>query len=313
MDLTPNTHLSAATLIKQPVAGDLRLEAGQENRMQMVERWKGLYQHCQDVLRNVFRLSGDMDYSRFAGTAGSLVQAYPTPLPPPGLKWILQDAYVDEIEAGENGLLQLTWAAELSSDQFAVVSSWNLEWQAENYPPYAYCSNVSAHVDPGSTPLKSQRAAVEQCLHPPIGNNVMTNARLFQNDQGVVVKLNENEQKILEWKLADMHVIKHHPVMTRRCQVQNVKAETLEQALAQYSFLMVAPDVIDRGPEDAARQMGLSSYQWVTQGTRLQCGPGPTGSQYWNLEYVTQWKGALSVVQEFYSDDASKRWEFGEM
>ena len=38
MDIIPNEHLSANMLIKQPVAGDLRLEPGS---MQLVERWKG--------------------------------------------------------------------------------------------------------------------------------------------------------------------------------------------------------------------------------------------------------------------------------
>ena len=219
----------------------------------------------------MYKVSGDIDYSRFTAAAGDLVQAYATPLPPSGLKWTLAQGTVDEIEAGENGILQTIWNAKLSAaNDFPTTSCWNLDWQPENYDVYAYCSNVSAHVDPGSTPLKSQRVAVEQCLHPPIGNNIMTNSRLFKANNGEILKLNENEEKILEWKLADMHVIKHHPVLSRQVTVSKIAAESLEQALQKFSDLVVAPDVFSDVPEQQASLMGLSGYTWTSQGTKIQ-------------------------------------------
>lgn len=33
----------------------------------------------------------------------------------------------------------------------------------------------------------------------------------------------------------------------------------------------------------------------------------------YTLQLQTKWLGALSVVEEFYSSDAAKRWEFGQM
>ena len=102
----------------------------------------------------MYKVSGDIDYSRFTAAAGDLVQAYATPLPPSGLKWTLAQGTVDEIEAGENGILQIIWNAELSAEEtYPIMETWNVEWQSENYDPYAYCANPSAHIS--AAPYKS--------------------------------------------------------------------------------------------------------------------------------------------------------------
>jgi len=311
-DLTPNTHLPANTLIKQPVSQDLRSEPGS---MQLIEKWKGQYVHCQDVVRSLYGVSADVDYGRFTAAAGVLCSEYATPYPPSGLKWTYAQGTVDELDAGENGILTIVWNAKISGDAPSKgLESWNLQWQPENYDPYAYCSNVSAHVDPGGNPLKSQRVAVEQCLHPPTGNNVMTNSRLFQDNQGTIRRLNENEQKILKWKLEGLHVIKHHPVISRQNSFNNVAASAISAVLAAHKDLVKIPDVVDSAPSQMAQNMGLSSYTWVCQGTTIQTSQPDIAKNEWSVNYTTQWQGAsLSVVEEFYSDDNSKRWKFGEM
>ena len=305
MNLTPNTHLDPNTLIKQPVPSDLRLQTG---TMQLTERWKGQYTHCQDVLRNMYSTSADIEYSRFVTAAGVLSQEYATPNPPNGLTWVLEQGRVDEIDAGENGILECIWSATyISSDVGPTSETWSLNWQAQNYDVYAYCSNPSAHVDIGSSSIKSQRSAVEQCLHPPVGNNIMTNAQLFQMNSGLINKLNENEQKILEWKQKDMHPIFHHPQLTKTKTWNNVSYTNLSTLLSSIKQEIKQPDVIDNPG------FPLSGYVWVTQGTQIQTSQQDIRKNTWTAQTQTTWVGALSVVEEFYSNEQNKRWKLGEM
>lgn len=60
------------TLIKQPVNQDLRCEKGV---LQLTERWKGRYLHCQDVLKNLYSVD-DLYYDAFVASAGTLCAAY---------------------------------------------------------------------------------------------------------------------------------------------------------------------------------------------------------------------------------------------
>lgn len=306
-DLTPNVHLSANTLIKQPTPGDLRMEPGS---MQLVERWKGRYQHCTNVVRNMYNTSADIPYSRFTTAAGNLIQEYPTALPPPGLKWTLAQATVDEIEAGENAILQCIWNAELSAaETYPTMETWSVDWQAENYDPYAYCANPDTHIS--AAPYKSQRIAVEQCLQAPIGNNSMTEKYLYQYNNGLFGTLNPNEQKILDWKLQDLHVIKHHPVITKQYTLTKIQETSLSTALAKNKDQVLSADIISDVPVAQATAMGFPGYTWVCQGTNIQTSQADITKNEWRIDYRTSWLGSLSVVQEFYSANDNTRWEFG--
>lgn len=161
------------TLIKQPVNQDLRCEKGV---LQLTERWKGRYLHCQDVLKKLYSVN-DVYYGTFTANAGTLSAAYDTPTLS-GWTWQFSQGTVDECDAGENGILQIIWnitageAPPVPAD-WPVQETWSLQWQAENYDVYSYCANPLNHDNSAGNP-KSQRVAVEQCLHPPLGNNVMT-------------------------------------------------------------------------------------------------------------------------------------------
>ena len=100
------------TLIKQPVNQTLRVEAGV---LQLTERWKGRYEWCRDVCASLFDLSA-VGYGKFRQEAGELSAYYDgVPQSVQGYAWILANGTVDECDAGENGILQLIWNAELSS------------------------------------------------------------------------------------------------------------------------------------------------------------------------------------------------------
>ena len=162
------------TLIKQPVNQTLRTEPGV---LQITERWKGRYTWCRDVLASLFS-EYRVDYGTFRQNAGTLSAHYEAvPESHTGYDFVLANGTVDECDAGENGILQLIWNAELSSsdpEDWPVQETWGIEWQPENYDVYSYCAEPKDHVDAGQTPLKSQRAAIEQCLHPPLGNTIQT-------------------------------------------------------------------------------------------------------------------------------------------
>lgn len=203
------------TLIKQPVNQTLRTEQGV---LQLTERWKGRYEWCRDVLASLFS-ADKVGYGTFNANAGTLSAYYDgVPSTFGGYEFFLANGTVDECDAGENGILQLIWNAELSSGQspedWPVTETWGIEWQPENNDVYAYCSEPADHVPAGSNPVKSQRTAVEACLHPPLGNTIVTQQKLFSENNGLMVELNENEKKILKWKLEGKKVIKHHPVVT---------------------------------------------------------------------------------------------------
>ena len=298
--ITPNVHLPERTLIKQPASQDLRIEQGV---CQLTERWKGLYTHCSHVAAALYSVD-QVQYWQFTTAAGQLCAEYTTPSAPFGMAWVLGQATVDECDAGENGILQIVWngvSADVSAD--TSVKSWSLQWQPENYDPYAYCKNPAQHQSEAAN--GSQRVAVEQCLHPPIGQNVMTQNKLFQDNSGIVLKLNDNEQKILEWKLQGKHVIKHHPQVTLTQSWSNIPYKKISE-LPEDAAKAVEPDVIDE-PEET---FGLDNYTWVCQGSNIQQTQPDVSKDLWTVTKTTSWTGALSVVPEFYGSNA---WTFGEM
>lgn len=70
------------------------------------------------------------------------------------------------------------------------------------------------------------------------------------------------------------------------------------------------PDITDT----PSQKFGLDSYQWVSQGSSLTTTQADLNKNDYTLQLQTKWLGAaLSVVEEFYSSDNSKRWKFGEM
>lgn len=83
--------------------------------------------------------------------------------------------------------------------------------------------------------------------------------------------------------------------------------------MAKHKDLVKIPDIVDSAPSQMAHNMGLSAYTWVCQGTTIQTSQPDIAKKEWSVNYTTQWQGALSVEQEFYSNDNSKRWKFGEM
>ena len=296
--------LPANTLIRQPVNQDLRVENGV---LQLTERWKGQYSHCVAVATNLYS-TGNVPYSTFTAQAGTLSAAYTTPSPPTDLQWILAQATVDECEAGENGFLQCIWNAQpgtatsASFENWPKSETWNLQWQPENYDVYAYCANPETHETGAGA--KSQRVAIEQCLHPPTGQNIMTQKMLFQNNSGVVVELNDNEKKILKWKLEGKHVIKHHPLITQNITWNNVP-KTVVKSFTQHAASDIHdPDVEDDPDED----FNLTEYTWVCQGTTITVSQPDVKKNEYTINASTQWLGALSVVSEFYGSGA---WEFG--
>lgn len=294
------------TLIKQSVNQDLRCEKGV---LQLTERWKGRYLHCQDVLKKLYSVN-DVYYGTFTANAGTLCAAYDTPTLS-GWTWQFSQGTVDECDAGENGILQTIWnittgEAPPTPADWPVQETWSLQWQPENYDVYAYCANPLIHDNSAGNP-KSQRVAVEQCLHPPLGNNVMTMNQLFSTNNGVIQQLNDHEKKILNWKLEGKKVIKHHPVVTQQKTWQHVPYAQLNSLIAQKKSEVKEPDKVSTPSEN----FGLTSYTWVSQGSNLQTTQPDASKNDYTIQLQTQWIGALSVVQEFYSANDNIRWQFG--
>ena len=134
------------TLIKQPVASDLRVSQGV---MQLTEKYKGRYSHCTSVLNDLYSLSS-VTRTTFINSAGTISEAYGAPAAPTGTDWVLAQGTVDECDAGENGLLLLVWNAQSEAysgqpQSFPVTSTNQLKWQPENYDVYAYCKNPDQH------------------------------------------------------------------------------------------------------------------------------------------------------------------------
>lgn len=298
--------LPANTLIRQPVNQDLRVENGV---MQLTERWKGQYTHCISVAAALYSTE-NVGYNAFTTTAGTLCAAYTSLSAPGDLSWNLAQATVDECDAGENAFLQCIWNAAPKSatsgdfDKWPKSVLWNLQWQPENYDVYAYCKNPSTHQSQANG--GSQRVAVEQCLHPPIGQNVMTYKNLFQDNSGVILGLNDNEKQILKWKLEGKHVIKHHPLITKTVVWNNVPKTNVMQFTSGASQEIKPVDKINQPSED----FNLNDYEWVCQGTNVTVNQQDIHKNVYTVQATTQWLGALSVVQEFYGPNA---WTFGEM
>ena len=237
--------LPERTLIKQPVNQTLRTEPGV---LQLTEKWKGRYEWCRDVLASLFS-TDQVGYGTFRQNAGTLSSYYDgVPNTVAGYDFILANGTVDECDAGENGILQLVWNAEISSgtispDDWPETETWSLEWQPENNDVYAYCAEPKDHVPAGSNPLKSQRTAIEACLHPPLGNTIVTQQLLFSENNGVMTELNENEKKILKWKQRNVKVMKHHPVITQSKTWQHIPKQQVDAMITSKKSQVQAPDI----------------------------------------------------------------------
>ena len=304
--ITPNDHLPSGGLIKQPVNSDLRVENGV---LQLTEKWKGLYSHCQAVARALYSTEA-VYYNTFQQFAGNLSAEYSTPTPPTNMAWQLAQATVDECDAGENGLLQVIWNCvpdpngSGGSEDWPSTETWQLQWQPENYDVYAYCKNPTEHQDDAQN--GSQRTAVENCLHPPTGQNIMTMSQVFSASNSLFYALNDNEKKILTWKLEGKHVIKHHPTIQKTKTWTNIPKSKVDSVVDAASSEIGPVDVIDTPDET----FGLDDYTWVCQGTNIQQSKPDVKKNEFSVVATTQWIGALSVVTEFYGPNA---WKFGEM
>lgn len=308
-EITPNEHLPSSGLVKQPVASDLRCENGV---LQLTEKWKGQYQHCQGVAGALYSTDA-VYYSAFTQQAGTLSAAYSTPSPPTNMVWQLGQATVDECDAGENGVLQCIWNAvpdpngSGGAEDWPTTETWSLQWQPENYDVYAYCKNPTEHQSDARN--GSQRTAVENCLHPPIGQNVMTHKYLFSDSDAVFYELNDNEKKILKWKLEGKHVIKHHPTVQKNKTWANVPRSKVDGIMDQAKGEIAPPDLVD----SPVQNFGLTAYTWVSQGTNIQMNRPDVRKNEYNVVATTQWIGALSAEPEFYGGGGATPWVFGEM
>lgn len=298
-----------SALYKQP--SDNSIQVGANGLAEFKEVYKGNYTQCMQVCEDLYSLS-TVKYSDF--NPGIKYEEYPHPNPPRKCEWVLRQANVQELEAGDHALLNVTWEAkQLSSDEGDPWKfKWSLSWQSQNMDVYAYCANPENHISSGAAAadLKSQRTAIEGCLELPANMNDAKAKKLFRNSFNKFEQLNANEQKILDKKLQGKNPIMHYPVITVTQTLEGIKQQDVSGKLSE--AIMNADHIYDMS-NDCPFKAVLSGYEWLCGGSNSEVQEQSTSEpKTYNLIVTTQYTGALSIDTDFYGEKPN-RWEFGQM
>ena len=302
--------IPANTLIKQWTDGAVKVDA---NGVKTVtEKWKGQFTHCQTIAMalNAAQTPTGADmikYDQFTAVAGTLSSSYAMPAPPTGKEWILQNAQVEEIEAGIHGILTLTWvgsslgAGGEGMDNIIRSETWSLDWQSETYDVYAYCANSP------SDPNKANRANIEAVFNNPSHLNNLKKDYKFVNELGEVKALNASEKAIYDKKAQGKGPLMHYPVITHTISYSNVLSSQVQTIFSKETIDLpdYKKDNVSGSPFD------LKAYKYVTEGTSVSQTISNAQKKASTITFSSRYIGALSVDLNFYGS-GNERWKFGD-
>ena len=294
------------------------------------EQWKG-------SMTNVLRLYNSIQswkpenptdaytYSDFKAAAAAIAPLssyYDAPAAPLSAEWTLVDAEIQESQAGDNALLNITWGVNTTTvspgeeGEYLLDwhDQWSLSWQTQSYSLLAYCGYTGkGHID--STDDKQMKGKIASRT---IITNWMNSALEYQNLKSnnqyysglKPVKLNGAELNIKhKIDVGKTNPVFHYPILTKTSSAEYPLNQT-SQAMSAVKSRMEQPDVITgvTPPFYIPTYPGVQHWEWLCQGSNVSTVEDPRTKKV-TVTVSTSYWGAAEWDVNFYG--IQNRWQFG--
>lgn len=223
------TQGSLAVLVQQPTDNSPQ---NSSNGALYVEEWKGPYSIIKEL---PFGQAGGIAQCQLGQSHSSIVSGskWVSRFTCPGSAsdWYLEEVQVRQIEAGDHGILRLTWRrkSDASGDPEEPVGSetWNIKWQPYSVSPYAFCANN----DPGNakyagsggsgsddTTSTAYAQHIKDCIEQPADSGQQLKQfydYMNATTAGKIYTLNAMERAIMDKVEDDKSPTYHFPILTK--------------------------------------------------------------------------------------------------
>ena len=253
-------------------------------------RIKGPYDKLKDV--NNLTMT---DLSTAIGRIPTAVtHNFDFPAPPANSKWWVTGTNLEQIEAGDHGILTLT--CEMQPSDYDPSSSdgsfdpyqdvWNLRWESYTVKPAGFCANTP-HQDKELTSMtgsetltgEADRQHIHYFMEAGKDNAGYSNqiAHYWYRTQDGDFVLNDAEQLVLKKTLQDRSALYHYPVlthMTTKNFVSNVSS--IISSNVSYSDNIggdidyLQSSLPDGCPYTFDKADGTNDWQWIKTGDDMQ-------------------------------------------
>ena len=263
------------------------------------------------------------DFRADAVVIAPLSSYYDTPTPPQSAEWTLADAEVQELQAGDNAMLNLTWGITTTTispggeGEYLLDwhDSWSLSWQSQTYSLFAYCGyDGEGHIDSVNDMNMlgkiASRSAIESWMNQPQEYQNLKAVGEFNDGSVVAKKLNAAELNIKsKIDVGKTNPIFHYPILTKTSSAEYQLNQT-SQAMSALKFRMEQPDVITvpLQPFDVPTYPGVQSWKWLCQGSNVSTVEDPRTKKV-TVTVSTSYWGAAEWDENFYG--VKNRWQFG--
>ena len=294
------------------------------------EQWKG-------SMTNVLRLYNSIQswkpqsltdaytYTKFKEAAtliAPLSSYYGTPDAPLSEEWTLVDAEIQELQAGDNAMLNLTWGVNTTTvspgeeGEYLLDwhDQWSLSWQTQSYSLLAYCGYTGkGHID--STDDKqmkgkiASRTSITNWMNSALEYQSLKLNNQFYNGLKPV-KLNGAELNIKhKIDVGKTNPVFHYPILTKTSSAEYPLNQT-SQAMSAVKSRMEQPDVITgvTPPFYIPTYPGVQHWEWLCQGSNVSTIEDPRTKKV-TVTVSTSYWGAAEWDVNFYG--IQNRWQFG--
>ena len=261
------------------------------------------------------------------------------PTPPTGTQWWITRTQVEQLEAGDHGLLTIDCEAKVgqggSGGQFdPYQDTWNLRWESYVVKPAAFCSNeahsdyslTDPNVQPGAfLQGKASREHIDMFLN---GNDkgVSKGHKWYRDDTGNGWYLTGAEELVANKALQDKSALWHYPVLTHTT-VKNYYSSNISAVLSntvaydekigqKIDYLVGGSANPAQVPEGCPYKFG-DDWQWIKTGDDMQHVKTRGKISFMRTE---TFMGVVSADVNYYGDGAfqptelsSCRWEIGKL
>ena len=294
------------------------------------EQWKGSMTNVLSLYNSIqsWKPESPTDaytYTKFKAAAALIAPLrsyYDAPDAPLSEEWTLVDAEVQESQAGDNALLNITWGVNTTTvspgeeGEYLLdwQDQWSLSWQTQSYSLFAYCGYTGkGHVD--STDDKqmkgkiASRTSITQWMNQSQESlNLKLNYQFYSGLNPV--KLNAAEINIAhKIDVGKTNPVFHYPILTKTSTAEYPLNKSSE-AMSAVKSRMEQPDVITgvTPPFYIPTYPGIQHWEWLCQGSNVSTVEDKRTKKV-TVTVTTSYWGAAEWDVNFYG--IQNRWQFG--
>ena len=294
------------------------------------EQWKGSMTNVLQLYNSIQswkpqNITDAYTYTKFKEAAtliAPLSSYYGTPVAPLSSEWTLVDAEIQELQAGDNAMLNLTWGVNTTTvspgeeGEYLLDwhDQWSLSWQTQSYSLLAYCGYTgNGHVD--STDDKqmkgkiASRTSIAQWMNQSQESlNLKLNYQFYSGLNPV--KLNAAEINIAhKIDVGKTNPVFHYPILTKTSTAE-YPLNKASEAMSALKSRMEQPDVITgvTPPFYIPTYPGIQHWEWLCQGSNVSTVEDKRTKKV-TVTVTTSYWGAAEWDVNFYG--IQNRWQFG--